>query len=125
MKGRTILFILMGLAVAAGAIYFFINKNSDNNNGDSGIILFYGIGCPHCAVVDEYIKQNNIEEKVSFQKKEALFHPDNWELMIEKASICGLSTSTDDIGVPFLWDGSECFMGPTDIINFFNQKIGG
>jgi len=31
-----------------------------------GIILFYGEGCPHCKVVDDFITENKIEDKVKF-----------------------------------------------------------
>jgi len=87
------------------------------------IILFYGDGCPHCAIVEEYIKENKIEDNISFTQKEVYYDKGNADELAEKAKICGIPT--DYIGVPLLWDGetSKCFVGDQDIIYFFNQKI--
>lgn len=86
----------------------------------SQIILFYGDGCPHCAIVEEYIKENKIQDKISFVQKEVYYNQNNAGELEVKAKICGLST--DSIGVPFLWDGEKCLIGDQDIINFFKQK---
>ncbi len=87
----------------------------------SGIILFYGQGCPHCANVDNYIAANNIAQKVNFQELETFYNATNASLMNSKAAICGLAPGS--IGVPFLWDGSRCYLGDTDIINFFSKYV--
>ena len=84
------------------------------------IILFYGDGCPHCAIVEEYIKKNSIGDKISFAQKEVYYNQNNAIELEAKAKICGLPT--DSIGVPFLWNGEKCLIGDQDIINFFKQK---
>ena len=86
----------------------------------SGIILFYGDGCPHCALVEEYVSQNGIEAKVPFIKKEVYYNKQNASELAEQAKICGMPT--DSIGVPFLWDGSKCLVGDQPIIDFFKDK---
>ncbi|MEX0933593.1 MAG: hypothetical protein WDZ74_02440 [Candidatus Paceibacterota bacterium] len=85
----------------------------------SGIVLFYGIGCPFCEQVDAYIEEQGIEEQVSFERKEVYYNKDNSNELSAVASVCGLST----IGVPFLWDGENCYVGMPDIVSFFDQKI--
>ena len=101
-------------------------KNEPSNNQEnqqkeqSQIILFYGDGCPHCAIVEEYIKENNINDKISFAQKEVYYNQSNAKELETKAKICGLAT--DSIGVPFLWDGEKCLIGDQDIINFIKQK---
>jgi len=85
------------------------------------IIFFYGDGCPHCAIVEEYFQENNIKEKVSFTEKEVYNNQKNSQELLEKARICGIPT--DSIGVPFLWDGAKCLVGDQDIIEFFDSKI--
>ena len=87
------------------------------------VILFYGDGCPHCAIVEEYIKENSIGDKISFAQKEVYYNQNNAKELEAKAKICGLPT--DSIGVPFLWDGEDCLIGDQDIINFFKQKTNG
>lgn len=86
------------------------------------IILFYGDGCPHCAIVEEFIKENKIDEKISFSQKEVYFNKQNSSKLVEKAQICGFDT--DSIGVPFLWDGTGCLVGDQDIVDFFKLKAG-
>lgn len=84
------------------------------------IILFYGDGCPHCAIVEKYIEEHNIKDKISFAQKEVYYNQENAKELKAKAKICGLPTNS--IGVPFLWDGEKCLIGDQDIINFFKQK---
>jgi glutaredoxin len=86
-----------------------------------GIIFFYGEGCPHCAKVEEFFKDNNVEDKVDFIKKEVYRNKSNASDLAARAKDCGLST--ERIGIPFLWDGSKCLIGDEDIIDFFKQKI--
>jgi glutaredoxin len=90
------------------------------NQSTSQIILFYGEGCPHCAIVEKYIEENDIINKVSFAQKEVYHNQSNAKELEEKAKICGLPT--DSIGVPFLWDGSTCLVGDQPIIDFFKQR---
>jgi len=122
-------FLLAGIFIAiilAGAAFWFFGRSCDLSKADtSGIILFYGTGCPHCANVDEYIKNNNVKEKIQFAEKEIFYNKCNAKLLEDLAPKCGFSLS--DLGVPFLWNGasSTCLGGDQDIINFFKEKIGG
>jgi glutaredoxin len=93
------------------------------NQSASQIILFYGDGCPHCKIVEEYIKENKIRDKIPFAQKEVYYNQNNAKELEAKAKICGLPT--DSIGVPFLWNGEKCLIGDQDIINFFKQKTNG
>ncbi|MCL5017157.1 MAG: hypothetical protein M1155_00625 [Patescibacteria group bacterium] len=86
------------------------------------IIFFYGQECPHCALVEQFIKENNVADKVSFEEKEVYHDPQNASELAEKANSCGIATNS--IGVPFLWDGKNCIIGDQPVIDFFKQKIG-
>jgi len=98
--------------------------NRENQGMEQGqIILFYGDGCPHCAIVEEYIEENKIQDKISFVQKEVYYNQSNAKELEAKAKICELPS--DSIGVPFLWDGEKCLIGDQEIINFFKQKING
>jgi len=112
------LLIFIAIIVSIGIASFFLQ--SKNHQPASEIILFYGVGCTHCAKVEEFIKENKIEEKISFQKKEVYFNKKNANELAGKAKKCGLPTN--EIGVPLLWDGSKCIVGDEDIINFFKEK---
>ncbi len=94
-----------------------ITKTVDNI---SQIVLFYGDGCPHCALVEKFIAENNIQTKVQFTKKEVYYNKQNADDLAGKARLCGMPT--DSIGVPFLWDGKICFVGDQPIIDFLKRK---
>ncbi|PJE67770.1 hypothetical protein COU95_00635 [Candidatus Shapirobacteria bacterium CG10_big_fil_rev_8_21_14_0_10_40_9] len=121
----TFLFILFS---ALSIFALWENKGKSQNLGGAGqpnsqnqIILFYGDGCPHCAIVEEYLKENQAESKISFAQKEVYYNQSNAKELEEKAKLCGMPT--DSIGVPFLWDGEKCIIGDRDIIEFFEQKV--
>lgn len=117
----TILFIIV-LIFSFSVLWQAKDKNPQGiEKINNQIILFYGDGCPHCEIVDKYIKENKVEDKVSFTKKEVYNNQKNQKELIEKAKICGIPD--DSIGVPFLWDEEKCFIGDQDIINFFKLKI--
>ena len=98
-----------------------INEPPIQENQESGqIILFYADSCPHCAIVEKYIEDNDIKGKISFTQKEVSRSQNNIGELTEKAEICGLST--DSIGVPFLWDGKNCLIGDQKIIAFFKKQ---
>jgi glutaredoxin len=128
---KTILFLmLLGIfAAVAGSFYFlkrYNNTSSSNtfsNSTSSTIVLFYGIGCPHCAKIEEFIKENKIKEKIAFEEKEVYFNKENAKQLIEVAKKCGFNEN--EIGVPFLWDGKNqrCIIGDKPIINFFKEKL--
>jgi len=86
------------------------------------IILFYGDGCPHCAIVEKYLSENNVSDTIAFAQKEVYHHQDNAKELETKAKQCGIPT--DSIGVPFLWDGSGCIIGDQPIIDFFKSRVG-
>lgn len=116
----TILFIVV-LVFSSVVLWQAKNKNQPEKKfSDSQITLFYGDGCPHCEIVDKYILENKVEEKVSFDKKEVYNNQENQRELIEKARICNIPVN--NIGVPFLWDGQNCLIGDQDIINFFKLK---
>lgn len=123
----TILFITV---FVISVVILFQNKKNGLPNNTAGenqqmekiqIILFYGDGCPHCAIVEDYIKKNNIKEKLPFEEKEVYYNQSNAKELVEKAMLCGIPTNS--IGVPFLWDGEKCYIGDQAIIDFFNNKI--
>ena len=131
MNKKVVIPTILFIAVLIFAFIILLENKADNlsNNTAEGnqraeesqITLFYGDGCPHCAIVEDYIKNNNIKERLSFEEKEVYYNQNNANDLAQKAQTCGISTNS--IGVPFLWDGSRCYVGDQDIINFLNQKI--
>jgi len=88
-------------------------------------ILFYGNGCPHCAKVEQYIKDNKIAQKFDLKQKEVFYNAVNLKEFngyLEKHKL-----TYDNIGVPFLviTSGADCdyINGDTNIIEYFSGKL--
>jgi len=114
----TILFIIV---LIFSVMILLENKESNHPVEQSQIILFYGDGCPHCAIVENYIKENNVKDKLPFEEKEIYYNQKNENELVEKAKLCGIPTNL--ISIPFLWEEGKCYVGDQEIIGFFNQKI--
>jgi glutaredoxin len=89
----------------------------------SAIVYYYGDGCPHCKVVQDFIDANNITEKVSFEKKEVWKNRKNAKELEARAAAC--SIKPEDVGVPFVYGGDgKCYVGEPDVRKFFSEKAG-
>jgi glutaredoxin len=118
------LIIFLGIIlVFVGLFLFQIKKEKELLKSVEGkMIFFYGITCPHCAKVEEFFKENKIEEKFQFEKKEVYKDKTNAKILILIAKKkCSLPD--DKIGVPFFWTGENCIVGDEPIINYFKEKI--
>jgi len=113
-----VLILIIGFFVLALSMFILMPHEESEIKEESNIILFYSEYCSHCLAVKEYIQENKIEDKISFETKDA---NQNTELLFEKASICGIDPN--HVGVPFLFDGEKCILGDEDIIDFFESKI--
>ncbi|MDO8468788.1 MAG: hypothetical protein Q7S29_03465 [Candidatus Peribacter sp.] len=110
-----------GIAVVIFLAVVFFVARSGGNSLPQGMVLYYGDGCPHCANVEAFVKENNVEQKVQFVRKEVYNNKSNAREMGSFAKKCGLPT--DSIGIPFLWTGAKCLTGDKDIIAFFQQQL--
>lgn len=87
------------------------------------IVYYYGAECPHCHVVAKFLDENKIEEKVDFKKKEVWHDAANSrELEARAKDVCGLDRK--QLAVPFLLAEGQCYIGETDVIDFFKKKAG-
>jgi glutaredoxin len=116
---------VVSLIIFIIAVFIFQDKQEKFVNFDfqNKLILFYGRGCPHCANVENFIKENNVKAKILIEEREVYYNEENKNLLINLANKCGISSNK--IGVPFLWDGinNECIMGDRQIISFLGEKI--
>jgi uncharacterized protein YxeA len=113
-----IIIIVAAAIIGAGFLYFNLSREKIDLNQ---IILFYGQTCPHCKIVDDYIKNNNIEQKIKFIKLEVFNNQQNAKILSERAVSCGISSK--QVGVPFLWTGSACVIGDVNVIDFLKEKL--
>ncbi|MEI6673383.1 MAG: hypothetical protein WCL02_09100 [bacterium] len=87
--------------------------------------MFYGNGCPHCAKVQEYIKDNKLTQQFDLAQKEVFYNKKNlneFNGYLQKHSL-----TYDKIGVPFLIinSGADCnyINGDANIIEYFSGKL--
>jgi len=115
---KNLLLIILGTVIIIGGVFLLNNKTPESE----GTILFYGEGCSHCKIVEDFISQNKVEDKVKFTRLEVFNNKDNSDLLTKKAISCNIDIS-QGVGVPFLWDGKNCLVGDVDIVKFFEDKI--
>lgn len=125
MKNPTLWIIVTALVIIGGSMWWKSKSPTaiaPTTPLPSGIVLYYGDTCPHCKVVSQFIEENKIKDKVTFEEKEVYNNPANSKELADVAKICGLDINA--IGVPFLWDGQNCHLGLDEAINFFKNKAG-
>ncbi len=89
----------------------------------SGIVLFYGAECPHCKIVEDFLVQNKIDDKIKITRLETWHNQSNALLAAATAQSCKVDISKG-VPVPLLWDGQKCYVGQDDAINFFKAQVG-
>lgn len=111
-----LIFVIVGLL---SAVVLGSRSNKDDTQTPTGVnssvapssinsqapIFFYGNTCPHCKDVEEWMKENGIEEKIDIVKKEIYDNQANALELTNAAKSCGLPTNS--IGVPFLYTPRE------------------
>jgi len=112
-KTVKLLILAVAILIIAGLTVVLIKKQPTQ-------ILFYSDTCPHCKIVEQYIKDNNVKSYLVFRELEVSSNTANSQLLGKKAAGCGISG--DSIGVPFFFDGQNCLVGDSDIIKYFSSK---
>lgn len=100
-----------------------LNSAESCPSTETQYILYTLPTCPHCENVYQYLKTNNIADKVKFSEKNAGDPAVNQEFL-ERTTACGIPQ--DQIGVPLLWNAvdSKCISGDQAIIDFFATAAG-
>jgi glutaredoxin len=86
------------------------------------IVFYYGITCPHCKEVEQWMKEKKIEEKIKVIKKEVYQNRANQQELSYVAQKCNINPSM--IGVPFLYTDGQCFIGTPDVEKKLAEKAG-
>lgn len=131
MKNKKVYIFFAAILIIVFGIFLVINNNNseitapitEKTDGikDSAIIYYFGKECPHCVSLQKFIDDNKVSEKIFFTKKEVWHNPENAKELNMKAKECNLKE--DEIGVPFLYADGKCFVGGSEVENFFKTKI--
>lgn len=100
-------------------------KSKGVSSEEAELILFWGDGCPHCKIVDEYITSNKVDEKVKISYKEVYYNKTNQNLLQETVKKCPTIDSAQGIGVPLAFAKSDntCLYGDTPIIDWLKARV--
>lgn len=118
------IYFAFAILILLGVGLFFIfnkNKNPEISTLSTEPILFYSINCPHCQNVEKFLDSNEIREKIKLTEKSIDNNTENTNELISYAKKCG--NEGDSVSIPFLWNGTNCFIGEQDIINYLSGKI--
>lgn len=126
--GAAVAFLFLGITYAA-----YVMSGSSQSSATtstkvtthalkkSDFIYFWGSTCPHCKDLNDWIKKNNIDEKLTYKKLEVFYNKKNSNLMEEAAQICSLPQ--DQVGVPFVYDNGKCYIGTPNAQEHFTEKV--
>jgi len=112
--------IVVALIVVIGALYFIkaykpaVNSQG-NFQGNSKVILFYGIGCPHCDKVEDFLRKTK-GKREPLIKKEVYYDRVNARDLVIKAKRCGV-VHNGMIAIPLLWESpNKCTTGDAPVV---------
>jgi len=86
-----------------------------------GRFYFHSKTCAHCAIVDQYISDNKISQKLYFVSQQLETDPEAVAFLKDVGKKCTISDA--DLGVPLFWDGTKCYLGDQSVIDYFKQTV--
>lgn len=113
--------LLIGIIVLDGAKSKKDQVAIDEILNSKNPVYFYETTCPNCKIVEEFMTQNNIEEKITLEKTE-VSSTANAKKLVAVAKKCNVPTS--NLGVPLLYADGKCYEGAVDVIKYLSEKLG-
>jgi cytochrome c biogenesis protein CcdA len=99
------------------ALFFLTTAIGVFAKESSGIYLFYGTGCPHCATVENYFEQENLLNKYPVEKLEIYSNKNN--AILYNSLLDELGIPLNERGVPLVVIGNKIIVGDRPIIKNF------
>ncbi|MFA6185038.1 MAG: hypothetical protein WCT51_00990 [Candidatus Shapirobacteria bacterium] len=125
---KKIITALIIIAILIG-FYLLTSKKPESitstETPTSDYILFYGITCPHCKIVEEFISTNQIDQKLKISQLEVYENESNKTIFSKIVQqICPDQINNGGLPVPFLIDQKEkkCTTGDTPITEYLTEK---
>ena len=121
----TVIFIVLVLF----GIFKLLSKKPSSittNSITQDLVLFYGSTCPHCKIVEEFISNNKITEKIKIDQLEVYENKNNASLMASTVQkVCPDQLSDQGLPVPFLVDtkNNKCIIGDTPITDYLSAQV--
>lgn len=119
------LFVAFTAVILVGGTLLLSSKPGDSTDTlgtqdtqelPKNIEYYWGDGCPHCAVVAEFLENWSKKDEINIEKLETWSSPANARKLTQRASYCNLRSN--QVGVPFLFTPKgECIIGDQPIID--------
>ena len=92
-----------------------LTQKNTNTSPLTGYEYFWGDGCPHCAVIEEFLATWEGKDKINIEKKEVWKDTGNSRVLGARAAACNIPQ--DELGVPLLvTPEGQCIVGDQPII---------
>ncbi len=115
-------FFIISLLLIGILFLIYLNKPT-NIPSPEEIVFYYGITCPHCKIVEQWISDNNFTQKMNITQKEVYENQTNAKELIAVGTLCKIEKQY--IGaVPLVYSDGKCYLGDVDSISFLKNKIG-
>jgi len=126
--------IVASLLFATASIFSIVTlikeQSAKNRPLEAELVLYYGITCPHCKIVEDYIANNGLANKLKIEQKEIFENQANQREMAQNLAACGRQEQ-GNLYVPMLFDvkNRACYGGKENegaqpIIEFLKQTGG-
>ncbi len=106
----------------SGATSTSIDQVAEVPAAEDGIIIYYGVTCPHCKDVDEWIEREQAEQLLGIEQKEVYENRDNATELTQVAISCGFDTQRG-VGVPFMYANGDCYIGKIEIVDYLEEQL--
>lgn len=118
MNKSGIILIVATILIMVGGAYIF--SKPVEIPALSGYEYYWGDGCPHCKIVDEFTQNWTGKDKINIKKLEVWKNTKNAELMAERAKNCNIVRT--EMGVPLLvTPEGKCLIGDQPIIEHYKS----
>lgn len=118
MNKLVIIIITFTILILGGGAYIFSKPVEIPEL--SSYEYYWGNGCPHCKIVDDFFNNWSGKDKINIKKFEVWSNAKNAELMAERAKNCSVNRS--EMGVPFLvTPEGKCLVGDGPIIEHYKS----
>jgi hypothetical protein len=119
---KVIISFFVIMAIVLIALYGIYLSKSNQVSIPNGDVLYYGITCPHCKIVEQFIEEKNISSKIEFKNKEVYQNKANANELIAVGKFCKIESQY--VGaVPLLYYNKTCYLGDVDIITILNKTL--
>jgi hypothetical protein len=132
---KKIPYFLIGIVVFFGFFYLLSQPPKSETESitpdysqyqNSDLVLFWSKDCSHCQNVENWLKENNLDNKLKIISKQIDDNQSTYEELLNLVKEnCPNLMESNNVGVPISFDpvNKQCIQGDTTIIEFLSSKL--